>query len=176
VIEPAGSDAANVITRNSLPEQLDSDFAALYGRHFMNYESTLDDRGHPRLVMEPLLIIVSDATGYDFREDMDPLVQWKRQRGQETILKPLSEICDPPDTAAIRTFIGIQVDSLGVSHVLLVGDSPQIPSYIEPEYDPGYDPHWPAAVADPWYTLVAGDDILPDVFVGRFSASTPDHI
>jgi gingipain R len=134
----------------------------------------LDDRGHPRLVVEPLLIIVSDdsANGWDFREDMDALVQWKRQRGQQTILTPVRVICDPPAAAEIHEYIGsMYTGEPHVSHVLLVGDSPQIPSYIEPEYDPGYDPHWPAAVADPTYTLVSGDDIFPDVFVGRFSAS-----
>ena len=46
--------------------------------------------------------------------------------------------------------------------MLLVGDGQHVPKY-------GTD-------SDPVYALVAGSDSYPDLFVGRFSAETPEHV
>jgi gingipain R len=171
VIEPAGSDTVNVITRNGPPSELDADFATVYGRNFMNYESVRN--GPVSLISEPLLIIVSDDGGCDFRTDVNPLVQWKRQCGRPTYVAPLSDILDPyiPDTTAIRQYIENMFCSAHISHVLLVGDIEQVPSCIAPVW---YGDQ--TGPSDPRYTMVMGDDTCPDVFVGRFSASTHGQV
>jgi hypothetical protein len=106
-----------------------------------------------------MLIITYDA----FHADLVPLVEWKNRMGLRTRLVDLTEV--GADSAAVRRFIRSAYDSTDLAFVLLVGDAAQMPY-----------PLASGAAADPTYALVAGADTYPDLFIGRFSASTPYQV
>jgi Peptidase family C25/Propeptide_C25/Peptidase family C25, C terminal ig-like domain len=87
----------------------------------------------------------------------------------------LVETCDEPcplgnpdvSSDEIRDYIMDFYDNYDLAYVLLVGDLAQIASPDHP-----YETNVPS---DPTYTLMAGSDFYPDLFVGRFSAQEDAH-
>jgi hypothetical protein len=67
---------------------------------------------------------------------------------------------------AIKEYIGNYYNEKGLTFVLLVGDVAQVPTL----YVSG------STASDPSYTYIVGSDHYPDLFLGRFSAQTSDHV
>jgi len=152
-VESSGGGGANALT--SRPDHLDSEFAKIYSEHFLNYEATRD-----RYASVPeqgaMLVIVSDA----FHSAMQPFVDWKNQMGVPTEIVDASSVGS--SGSQFQSYIQNYYDGHGVTFVLLVGDGGQIPL--------------PSGGSDPVYSLVAGGDDYPDIFVGRFSAENPSQV
>jgi len=148
-----GSGAENVLT--SRPEKLDAEFAKIYADHFLNFEAAGD-----RYVSVPevgsMLVITYDA----FHASMQPFVDWKNQMGVPTEIVDVSSVGSTG--AQIKSYIQSYYDAHGVAFVLLVGDGAQIPL--------------PSGGSDPIYSLTAGGDSYPDIFVGRFSAENTGQV
>ncbi len=139
----------NTLARSTAPAKLDPQFFDLYQRHFINFHQ-LD---YPTLFEEGELLIIS----YDSYADLlQPLVEWKTQRGVPTTLVPLSQVGTTTDQ--IFNYIRNVYNVSDLAYVLLVGDAPQIPTY--------------ASGSDPNYSLLVGTDAYPEIFIGRFSAET----
>jgi hypothetical protein len=153
-VSPAGVGDINVLNRVSEPEKMDSQFAKIYEGHFLNFGA--HDRYTPVIEDGSLLIVAYDA----FVSNMQPLVDWKMQKGIDTKLVGTS---DTGTTATqILAYIQNEYNTSDLGYVLLVGDGPQIPI--------------PSGGSDPMYSLLAGSDSYPDIFVGRFSAENATHV
>ncbi|MCX6640751.1 MAG: C25 family cysteine peptidase [bacterium] len=149
-IAPGGK---NVLIRDKALEKIDPQFDKLYRRHFINYGS-LD---YPYLP-EPggMLIICYD----DFIPDVQPLADWKNQKGIPTTLVPVSTIGN--NSTDIKHYIKNYYRTHDLAYVLLVGDSPQVATF--------------SSGSDPVYALLRAADWYPGIFVGRFSAETAAQV
>lgn len=152
-----GEDNRNTISvpRNSITV----DFIPIYAHHFLNWEQ---HRYTPVNDTFGKMLVICHG---NFLNEMTNFVNWKNQKGIPTELIEFSTI----GTTATQLQTYIQNRYLAdreISYILLVGDLAYIPS-----------PTYGAGESDPSYSLVAGNDAYPDIFVGRFSAeSTTDVI
>ena len=153
-VRPVGPGSINVLERSGPIAKMDRQFTNLYRDHFLNFGA--DSRYMPVLEDGGLLIITYDA----FLSSIQPLAAWKLQKGIPTKLVTLSDT--GPSYSQIRNYILAEYQDWGLSYVLLVGDGAQLPKY-------GSD-------SDPGYSLLVGSDSYPEIFVGRFSAETPEHV
>ena len=99
----------------------------------------------------------------DYIDAIKPLVNWKNQKGQPTMLVSYTEAGG--SSANLKTYITNQYNSEeGLTFVLLVGDSQHIP------------PMSKSGDSDPAYGHIVGTDSYAEVFVGRFSAESVAHV
>jgi hypothetical protein len=141
-------DGKNVFVRQKALQKMDPQFAKIYRRHFINF-NPLD---YPVCYETGgLLVICYDA----FMSDVQPLVDWKNQKGLPTTMVPVSQVGST--TTQILSYIQNYYNLNDLCYVLLVGDQAQVPSFT--------------SGSDPVYSLLGGSgDWYPDIFVGRFSA------
>jgi hypothetical protein len=115
--------------------------------------------------MEPEVGLYLVVSAPEFVQAVQPLVAWKREKGYAV------EVVTTDETGSLNTEIRdyiaerYQEGDVPLQYVLLVGDVEQIP---------GFDYH--SSVSDHPYSLVDGDDFLPDLDVGRLSASTVEEV
>lgn len=108
-----------------------------------------------------VLVVTAPA----FEAALAPFVTWKRQMGFETVVVTTAET--GTGNEQIRGWIRNHYQTAAVPplYLILVGDV---------ELIPGFDYH--QSVTDLPYVLMEGDDFLPDLEVGRFSASTVNQV
>ena len=152
-VAPVGPAKVNALTRPA-PARVDRQFAKLYSEHFINYREA--ERYTPVPEDGGILVICYDA----FLSGMEPYVDWKLQKGIPTELVGLSSIGST--YTQVAAYIQDAYDTWQPAYVLLVGDAAQMPRHT--------------GGSDPCYSLVAGGDNYPDLFVGRFSAETLSHV
>jgi len=148
---PEGAGQVNVLERPAAHAKQPSAFVDLYQEHFVNYRPPDPSDEEPG----EMLVIAHDAFVPAVRE----FVAWKNQRGLPTRLVPTSKI--GVTVADFAGYIANYYATHNLAFVLLVGDVAQIPSPISF-----------AALADPVYALLSGEDSYPDIFLGRLSAET----
>lgn len=142
-------------------------FEKVYGSIVLNDESLFSSQEVQR---GGYLIVTPDR----WSEALQPLVRWKRQKGHQTEVVNLSQIGSTPTSDQIRQYIQDYYDHSPVplEYVLLVGDANWLPTFFyedEMEYR-GWD------AADHPYSMLAGDDYFPDVFVGRLAVSSVSRL
>jgi len=135
-------------------------FSSLYSEHFINYDrtryETVEERGR--------MIVIAYG---DFMNAVQPYVDWKNQKGIRTDLYDVNEMGS--NSTGIKNFIQDQYDmNDGLCFVQLVGDHAQIPTIMVSNGGGGG--------SDPSFALLEGNDYYPEIFVGRFSASTLAHV
>jgi uncharacterized repeat protein (TIGR01451 family) len=111
---------------------------------------------------EGTYLIVTDP---QFLAAVEPLAAWKRAKGLDVV------VVTTETTGRQNTQVRDYISSLYHSenppqYVLLVGDTPDASLNGVPSFD------FAGTVSDLPYTLMDGDDFLPDLMVGRLSAST----
>ncbi|MCT4637029.1 MAG: C25 family cysteine peptidase [Bacteroidales bacterium] len=131
-------------------------FNMLYDELFINNTNnsrytSVDDDGK-------LLVITYPA----FEDEMQPFVDWKNQRGQETEM--VTYTTAGGSSSALKTYIANRYNNDGITYVLLVGDAGQIP----PTYKNGD--------SDNAYGHITGNDSYPEVIMGRFCGETEAQI
>lgn len=156
-VTAAGRGDANVLVPRVDKRQVD-DFNTIYTRHFLNYEQ-VTERYTPIGEVGDMLII----THGDFADEMQPLVDWKIQKGMKTTMVNVSSIGNT--STAIKNFVQAFYDSTALTFLLLVGDAAQVASPIAS-----------GGESDPSYAKLAGSDNYPEIFVGRFSAETAAQV
>ncbi|HPB24628.1 MAG TPA: C25 family cysteine peptidase [Bacteroidales bacterium] len=107
-----------------------------------------------------------------FESALKPFVYWKRQKGFNVIEKYYTSA---PTTSTVQTYIQGLYDA-GTANdpaptfVLLVGDVAQIPTYSD---NSSLGTH----KTDLYYfTMDGSGDNIPDIYYGRFSATTTTHV
>jgi len=154
-IRKIASGGENTLIRNAPLTKLDPQFKKMYQSRFTN-QSAMD---YPTLEeFGGMLIICYD----NFLQDMSDFVDWKIQRGIDTEIVPISSIGN--DWVSIKRYIRDYYNSHDLTYVVLVGDSAQVAPV---PYEDG---------SDPIYALLAGDDLYPEVFIGRLSAETDAEV
>ncbi|MDY0058935.1 MAG: C25 family cysteine peptidase [Myxococcota bacterium] len=148
----------------------EASLAGGYARSLVNYPEIAatagprdDDPGRSRylfIVHDPLL------------EAVQPLVLLKQEQGFAPQVLELSKVGAEP--TKIKDAILAAYQASAIEYVLLVGDVADLPSHTFPA-DPG---NWQsdALPSDYWYGLLAGDDLLTELSVGRLSARTPAEL
>ncbi len=152
----AGPSDRNVLHRAPGSRPVDPQFARLYRDHFLNYSP---ERYAPVLEAGSLLIISYDP----FLPELEPLVEWKLQKGISTTLVGLATAGSTPEE--IKAYILQTYQTSDLANVLLVGDAEQMPTFIVE-----------TSASDPSYAMLEGADKYPEIFVGRFSAETPEQV
>jgi len=153
-----GVDDQNVKTRQN--EVVNKHFTQLYSEHFINYDrtryDTVEERGRMMVI----------AYG-DFMDAVQPYVDWKNQKGIKTDLYDVYEMGS--NSTGIKNFIQAEYDSdPDLCFVQLVGDHAQVPTIMVSNAGGGG--------SDPSFALLEGNDNYPEIFVGRFSASSLSHV
>ena len=138
-------------------------YEKLFETIFENYgifEENLKSRSQ-----EGYLIIVYD----DFYEEIQPLVTLKESIGYDVTTTKTSEIPGGATKEKIYDYIEDAYNTWTTppTYVLLVGDTPQIPTFFGSES---------GSEADLYYVTVDGSDFIPDIYIGRFPGSTESHI
>ncbi|MDP6798080.1 MAG: C25 family cysteine peptidase, partial [Candidatus Krumholzibacteria bacterium] len=152
-LRDAGPGRINVLERDASLEVMDSQFQKLYASHFLNFSP---DR-YPAVLEEGGLLIIS----YDaFLPNMQVFLEWKLQKGFDARMVGLSETGS--SYSQIDSYIAAAYNDWHPAYVLLVGDNEQLPRH--------------SSGSDPCYSLIAGGDSYPDLFVGRFSAENASHV
>lgn len=151
----------NAFERITSEKIIDNEFEAIYKKQFINYEEP--NRGMMYVPVSEngsMLIICFDS----FAPDMAPFVTWKNKKGIKTELV-LKSVAGTTATA-IKTYItNYLATNPTLKYVLLVGDAAQIPSPVTAYGD-----------SDNSYGYQSGTDSYPELFVGRFSATTNTHV
>ena len=151
-----GTDSVNTFNRSRI--SISRSFYTLYENHFLNWNSyryTPVDDSYGKL-----LVICHT----NFLSQIAPYINWKRQKGIDTELVEFSTI--GTTASQLKTYIQNRYNTdNSLTFVQLVGDAPQIPSL---SYSGGG--------SDPGFSLVAGSDNYPDIFIGRFSAQTTAEV
>ena len=124
------------------------------------YEQGLGSRND-----EGFLAIVYD----NFYDEIQPLANLKISKGYDVTVTKTSDIPGGPTKENIYDYIEDAYDTWSTppAYVLLVGDTPQIPTYS------GQSSY---TEADLYYVTVDGSDFLPDIYIGRFPGSQESHI
>lgn len=152
----------NVLARRSNTITMDTEFANMYQKRFINYKESeakytvVDEEGD-------LLIICHDA----FMDAMQPFVAWKKSIGRKTTMVGTSVAGNNADN--VKEYITAQYNNNpDLTHVLLVGDFAHLPGkYLSMSDCSGY--------SDWWYGQLTGNDRYNELIIGRFSAeSTTD--
>ncbi len=136
-----------------------AEFERLYSRHFINYDEARMDRYTPVGETGGMLVIAYGS----YMTAMQPFVDWKLQMGVPCEM--VSVATAGGSASAIKSYIQSYYDSHDLAYVLLVGDSAQLPTLSGG-----------GGSSDPSYSLLAGSDNYPDVFVGRFSAESAAQV
>lgn len=149
-----GSGRVNVLERNPNQTRV-AEFERIYSSHFLNYDHVRLDRYTSVGEIGNMLVISYGS----FMTAMEPFVEWKKQMG---VPCEMVSVTDAGSTASgIESYIQDYYDANGLAFVLLVGDAAQVPSLSSG-----------GGASDPSFSLVAGSDNYPDLFVGRFSAES----
>jgi len=151
----AGLDTVNTLNRSNATAS--RDFLPIYEDHFVNWGSY---RYTPVSDSYGKLLVICHT---NYLSQIAPYVNWKKQKGIQTELVEFSTI--GTTAAQLQTYIQNRYTAdTSIAYVQLVGDAAQIPSLSSG-----------GGGSDPSFSLVAGSDQYPDIFIGRFSAeSTAD--
>ena len=147
--------------------------ANAYGSSIVNYpeaaatkEADNDDGDEPERVR--YLIIAHDP----LVDTIEPLVALKEEQGFHAQVVKLSEVGADPEK--IKERIAQAYKESSIEYVLLVGDVEDLPMHV---YELPWTSFYPDGdiPGDYWYGLLAGDDMLPEVSVGRMTG-TPEEL
>ncbi len=149
---------------NTLPAEAPAssrEFQELHAQVFPKLASVTDGSFQQKYVAPlargRMLLISHDALA----PALAPLRQWKARRGITTELVLMSET--DGTAAGLRQLVANKYhESAGLTWLVLVGDKAQVPANVG-TYD-GSD-------ADSPYAMILGDDLYPELFVSRISAS-----
>ncbi len=149
----------NVLNRKSQPEKTDSDFQRVYNSHFLNAESVAR---YTPLEEEGTMLIISYGL---FIPELQAFKQWKNTIGRQVEIVDVSTI---GNSTAIKAYVANYYNTNGLTYLLLVGDHAQVPTIGS---GPGL-----GGPSDPAYGYILGNDHYPEIFVGRFSAESVNHV
>lgn len=159
--DPDGQ-AVNPFYRTAPLVKVNKEFDEVYKSLFINYG--IGEYDYVPLDETGRLLIIYPAS---FASSIIPFYNWKVERGITTLLAEY-----PTQTgtgaAAIKTYIQNLYNSPeGLTFVILVGESNQIPT-LYGQYE--------SAPSDPCFVKLAGTDAYPDAFISRISPASSANL
>jgi hypothetical protein len=129
-----------------------------------------------------ILMIVPDVGTSNYVPSVQNFVRWKEQRGFKVTVLPLSSIGSNPSSTQLRNRIisELAASSPRIDYVILVGDETKLPVSMLHTDDPATIFSNMSDSGD--YTnelafaAVEGDDVFPDVFLGRWVVNTTQDV
>ncbi|MCK4415555.1 MAG: hypothetical protein KAU84_00230 [Thermoplasmatales archaeon] len=163
IINLPGSDMTQ--TYEKIERYTSPAFENLFKVAFANYGYYENDLANIPRDQEGYLIIVYD----NFVDEIQPLADWKTTMGYDTTVTETSDIPGGATKENIKAYIEEAYNEWTIPpvYVLLVGDTPQIPTYTGTT--------GPSAV-DLYYVTINSEDYFPDIFIGRFPAALESHV
>ena len=148
----------NPFYRKDQDLKINASFRPVYSHQFLNFN---------RAAYTPLgeygrILVISYGP---FTEAAQPYVEWKNATGYPTEMIDVATI--GTTAGEIKTYIADYYNEKGVSFVLLVGDSPQIPTNVGGSL---------GGPSDNAYGYITGNDHYPEVYIGRFSAENISQV
>ena len=148
---------------------IETKYADTYRANILNY----DWLGLPETGLDfgdlDYLIITEDM----FVPTLGPLLTWLRQK-RYTI--KVAKTTDPGvgnTWQSIKEYIKNTYHDKKTKYVLLVGDIMKVPStYVIARYQK----HYKNILSDHWYVCVSGDDIIPELAIGRLSVMETEDL
>jgi len=118
------------------------------------------------------IIIVADSLYNWCKESLEIYKEWKSREGFLPILLRLSDIGESAED--IKNYLQDAYFNWEIppEYVLLIGDPTILPAYTYP--DPGGCGG--TYVVDDYFATLEGEDMIADIFVGRFSVATPPQL
>ncbi len=157
VLEVKWTQSAAMNEKTSTGSSARSDeFEAIYQRHFLNIPAGTK---YTPVGEDGNMLIISHSS---FIPAMQPFIMWKNQKGIATEIVDVATI---GNSAQIKAYVANYYNTKGLTWLLLVGDHAQVPSSSTS-----------AGPSDNDYAYILGNDHYPELFVGRFSAETVDHV
>jgi len=146
-----GTDMTNALS--AAKSSYAREFAGIYRGLFLNF----DEAKYPVLTEEGRILVIKHSM---FDDAITDWVDWKMQMGYDVSVVDVSVA--GPSANQIKAYIQAQYDQDdGLMFVQIMGDAPQVPSLSVG-----------GGGSDPSYTLLAGNDSYPEIYIGRFSAQT----
>lgn len=146
----------NPYYRSKEMTHVDAEFNRIYERQFLNIQQVrytpLEEQGN-------MLVICYG----DFMDEMEPFIQWKRMTG---IPIEMVDVATIGNSSQIKTYVENYYNTYGLTFLLLVGDAEQVPTIA----------YGGVSASDNSYGFISGADSYAEIFVGRFSAETPDQV
>jgi hypothetical protein len=131
------------------------DFNELYEKSFLNYKITSNIKNLPVGESGKMLIICHD----DWMSAMQPFLNWKNTIGRSTTMVSVTQAGGTATN--IKNYVTNYYNTNGLTYLLLVGDSAQVPTNSGSGL--GGD-------SDNAYAYISGNDKYQEFMVGRFSA------
>lgn len=156
----AGEEGVNELPASTRALPHSRQFADLGAKLFLNAQY-FAGRSGAGADAEKMLVLVKD----DLEEDLQPLVDWKRQRGIHTTVVKLSEI-GSSEASAVYDFVKNYYDAEGIAYLLIAGDENAFKPLMRPSGGTPYS-------CDNCFGYMEGDDHFPEVLVGRLHAKDP---
>jgi hypothetical protein len=156
----SGIDLTNAKTPVDRP--LSEAFLPLYRSAVKNFEESRSGGIGSR--RGGYLIITIDT----FYNDLLPLADWKARAGWDVTVTRLSDIGSQPSASEIKHYIrdAYRYWDIPPDYVVLVGD-------VETEYGNIPSFQYDLQADDNQYVFLEGDDVFPEIFIGRISVRTP---
>lgn len=152
-----------------VPASIVKEFDNFYNFEFLNYDY-VKSLGVPDFIPGEILVICDN----DFMEEIAPYVEWKNEKGYKTTL--VSTNTTGTDSISVKNYISNFYQSSDLTWVLLVGDYLEINSFEDTfTVQMDWGPQLFYGGAEQMFTRIDGDDMYPDLFVGRFSVSDEDE-
>ncbi len=133
-------------------------FEDILRHHFLNYSFGL--KSGKKQPPAPGMLVISYGPFIPLLKDF---ISWKRHTGMHVEVADVAIVGE--NRQAIKAYIRKVYQQAGISYVLLVGDAAQVPGGSVAGNDSDND-----------YAYVDGNDHYPDLFIGRFSAKTPQQL
>jgi hypothetical protein len=140
---------------------VDSTFAPLYKRLFINYQSNSKNWTDINEAAGRAIIVCPDK----YVGAMAPLQEWRATKGLDSKLVKVSDFVAEGTTLtaeALKAYLQTEYDAGGLTYVLLVGDNDLMPTLRGKNE---------RAHADSCLVMLEGDDSIPDAFISRFSCN-----
>jgi len=151
---------------------IDSDFAPLYRRLFVNHEQAMESRGRLDETRGRAVVICPDA----WAPVLEPLQAWRATKGLDSKLVTVSDLLAwaaggepgaPLSGELLKAYLKSEYEAGNLTWVLLVGDAEILPPLFGV---------FEGAHSDNALVRLEGEDIVPDAFISRFSCKTADEL
>jgi len=146
-------------------------FENIYSNKIINYIPELRDNHY----QQPSILYIGDSSIID-NSTFQQLIDWRRERGYAVFTASTSVTGNT--TSSIKNYINNAYDSFDPppEYVTLIGDvggSYSIPTYYE---DFGHDSYNNQCEGDHPYSQLDGNDLLPEIIIGRMSLRSSSEI
>lgn len=151
-------------TMSSKQRKYSPPFEKILRKRVINYE-LFETKLNPQLPITYLVI-----TPVQYLDSLQSFITWKKQIGYHVHVATIPDSIPSGDTLTVKQYIQDAYDNWTnpPTFVLLVGDVGDIGNWNSTESD--------NPANDLGYALLEGTDYLPDVYIGRFSATTDSMV